>query len=486
MVPRTRREKASEARAHHAYLYLQQTPTWVCWDYGNHSSGGRAREGCNQRMPFYQCYLASSMGAVRAGSWSPLTRTVWPRPLGQEGPVSGARQCLECIHSGKKRTRKPENRFPAGVQKAFSRGQEDPKTRKPVSGRASKTRPFGWSSRRHMHGIGSLSIYWPFCCIMVLRIQPLFKPFNFPRIHLSDSHNLVVLIWKSAWGRNGSSRLWLLSLRFFSTFLVRRPFSVSRWSANLGTGKADVHCNDGGLLCLLLLLKVGCSIFWSVMICYLEEQPRSRSDHWLLDLVKQVQFSASLWPICSQSRYAHVDSVCLSLFKYAPTTPKTFFLSTNGSALAVKSHQHVQVIQVIKGNSWSNTTSSGFLRNYFCVHVTTVCFQHKSHWLLSRVQGCCLELKWQWPFWYSAAPFRTSSCVHPIDGVVGSCGSAQPFRYQHSPSVPQRSIRELEYCLSVLGLWPFHSRSTRHSVACPRRTYQTLTSHPLARWDCGP
>ena len=52
------------------------------------------------------------------------------------------------------------------------------------------------------------------------------------------------------------------------------------------------------------------------------------------------------------------------------------------------------------------------------MHVTTVCFKHNSHWLLSRVQGCCLEPKWQWPFWHSAAPFRISSCIHPIDGVA--------------------------------------------------------------------
>ena len=51
-------------------------------------------------------------------------------------------------------------------------------------------------------------------------------------------------------------------------------------------------------------------------------------------------------------------------------------------------------------------------------------------WMLSRIQGGCLEPKWRWPFWYSAAPFLTSSCIHPIDGVVGSCGSAQPFRHQ--------------------------------------------------------
>ena len=84
------------------------------------------------------------------------------------------------------------------------------------------------------------------------------------------------------------------------------------------------------------------------------------------------------------------------------------------------------------------------------MHVTTVCFKHNGHWLLSRVQGCCLEPKWQWPFWYSAAPFRTSSCIHPIDGVVGSCGSAQPFRYQHEASRILGPIHCLPLAVRVL------------------------------------
>ena len=124
-----------------------------------------------------------------------------------------------------------------------------------------------------------------------------------------------------------------------------------------------------------------------------------------------------------------------------PTTPKIFFLSTSGSALgsalAVKCHQRVQVIKVFNGNSWNNRSSSESL----CLHATTVCFKHNSHWLLSRVQGCCLEPKWQWPFWYSPALFRLSSCIHPIDGVVGSCGSAQPFRSQQNRHFRGRPVQ---------------------------------------------
>ena len=54
-------------------------------------------------------------------------------------------------------------------------------------------------------------------------------------------------------------------------------------------------------------------------------------------------------------------------------------------------------------------------------------------WLLTQVQGGCLEPKWQWPFWHSTAHPLTHSCVHPNGGVVGDCGSANPSdinRYQ--------------------------------------------------------
>ena len=84
-----------------------------------------------------------------------------------------------------------------------------------------------------------------------------------------------------------------------------------------------------------------------------------------------------------------------------------------------------------------------------------------------------LEPKWQWPSWDSAAPLRPLARVHPKGGVGGSCGSGYSFRTQHSPSVPQStmlstcwsvcnaktSIREHGHCLTVLGPYPFRSRS---------------------------
>ena len=38
-------------------------------------------------------------------------------------------------------------------------------------------------------------------------VQSLLKPFSFPRIHLSDTHNLIILVWGSAASRDKSSRL---------------------------------------------------------------------------------------------------------------------------------------------------------------------------------------------------------------------------------------------------------------------------------------
>ena len=60
----------------------------------------------------------------------------------------------------------------------------------------------------------------------------------------------------------------------FSPSSSEGPFSVSMWSASLGTGKANVSCNTGGLLYLLLLPEVGCSALASVRTDYVEEQPK--------------------------------------------------------------------------------------------------------------------------------------------------------------------------------------------------------------------
>ena len=104
--------------------------------------------------------------------------------------------------------------------------------------------------------------------------------------------------------------------------------------------------------------------------------------------------------------------------------------------MAVKCDQRIQIVQVFRDKSRRKIASSAapwFLFGLFsCVHVTADCYRDNSHWLLTRVQGGCLEPKWQWPFWYSAALFLTNSCFHPIGGVGGSCGSATPFRYQHN------------------------------------------------------
>ena len=67
-----------------------------------------------------------------------------------------------------------------------------------------------------------------------------------------------------------------------------------------------------------------------------------------------------------------------------------------------------------------------FFRLFSCVHVTADCYRDNGHWLRTRVQGGCLEPKWQWPFWYSAAHPQTNSCIHPTGGIVGDCGSANP------------------------------------------------------------
>ena len=97
------------------------------------------------------------------------------------------------------------------------------------------------------------------------------------------------------------------------------------------------------------------------------------------------------------------------------------------------------LMEVLRQSSaTSGSKSSKFQRqitkdNYFfwfpfwlfsCVHVTADCYRDNGHWLLTRVQGGCLEPKWQWPFWHSAAHPQTNSCVHPNGGVVGDCGSA--------------------------------------------------------------
>ena len=58
------------------------------------------------------------------------------------------------------------------------------------------------------------------------------------------------------------------------------------------------------------------------------------------------------------------------------------------------------------------------------MHVAADCYGDNSQWLLTRVQGGCLEPKWLRPFWYSAALILTISCFHPIGGVGGVCGSA--------------------------------------------------------------
>ena len=70
----------------------------------------------------------------------------------------------------------------------------------------------------------------------------------------------------------------------FSPSSSEGPFSVSMWSASLGTGKADVSCSTGGLLYLLLLPEVGCSAFCSVMTIYVEEQSSSQSPRCLMHL----------------------------------------------------------------------------------------------------------------------------------------------------------------------------------------------------------
>ena len=50
---------------------------------------------------------------------------------------------------------------------------------------------------------------------------PLFKPFRFPKFHLSDSHNLIMFMRGSTRGRYRSSRLWSLTLRILLPLLVR-------------------------------------------------------------------------------------------------------------------------------------------------------------------------------------------------------------------------------------------------------------------------
>ena len=67
-----------------------------------------------------------------------------------------------------------------------------------------------------------------------------------------------------------------------------------------------------------------------------------------------------------------------------------------------------------------------FFRLFSCVRVTADCYRDNSHWLITRVQGGCLEPKWQWPFWHPAAHPQINSCTHPSGGIVGDCGSASP------------------------------------------------------------
>ena len=51
----------------------------------------------------------------------------------------------------------------------------------------------------------------------------------------------------------------------------------------------------------------------------------------------------------------------------------------------------------------------------------------------------CLELepKWHWPFWYSAAPSQTLSCIHPIGGVIWALWECEIVRTSTLPPLNQ-------------------------------------------------
>ena len=106
----------------------------------------------------------------------------------------------------------------------------------------------------------------------------------------------------------------------FSPSLSEGPFSVSRWSASLGTGKATVSCNTGGLLYLLLLPEVGCSAFASVMTNYVEEQSSSSSARCLMYL--------SSCPLADQfvlRRMTRSVKIPFLSLRYGPITPQVLF-----------------------------------------------------------------------------------------------------------------------------------------------------------------
>ena len=114
----------------------------------------------------------------------------------------------------------------------------------------------------------------------------------------------------------------------FSPSSSEGPFSVSMWSASLGAGKATVSCNTGGLLYLLLLPEVGCSVSGSVVTSYVEEQSTSPSARCLMCL--------SSCPLADQfvlRRTTRSVKVPFLSFRHGPITPPSLLLIYKSNCL---------------------------------------------------------------------------------------------------------------------------------------------------------
>ena len=132
----------------------------------------------------------------------------------------------------------------------------------------------------------------------------------------------------------------------FSPSSSEGPFSVSRWSASLGTGKATVACDAGGLLCLLLLPAVGCSVFDSVMTSYGEGHSSSSSGKCLMRLSsKLLRFQIFL------RRITRTVKIPFLHLRRDPIAAQVFFLFTSWTALAIRCHQRFQLSNLDNGRS---------------------------------------------------------------------------------------------------------------------------------------
>ena len=149
---------------------------------------------------------------------------------------------------------------------------------------------------------------------------------------------------------------------------------------------------------------------------------------------------------------------CDPCLRKLPTTPQILFLRTRTNALEVRCHQRVQVINVSKGKSCSNGSSSS------CMKLLVGYVSDSLKAALSSVKAFALSHNGNGHL--GIPQHRLNHYMHPPYSwgrwVLWEWTS---LRTQHSPSVPQstmlpaywsacyakRSIREHGHYLTVLG-----------------------------------